>query len=178
MNTINKIVVVITFLVILLIILSVWYYAAHNFRMKIVNFENCRKAGYPILESYPQRCRMPDGTIFTQQIIVSPSDFSLKTSLKQGVKNPLVVSGQASGSWYFEAVFIGEIYDANGRLIGQGQMMAQKDWTTSELVPFVGTISFSNPQTNYGLLVFKNANPSGSPENQKQISFPLNFRGS
>jgi hypothetical protein len=36
----------------------------------ITSFEECVKAGYPILESYPRQCRTPDGRIF-----ISGTDF-------------------------------------------------------------------------------------------------------
>jgi len=34
----------------------------------ITNFEECKAAGYPIQESYPPRCQLPDGRTFTQDI--------------------------------------------------------------------------------------------------------------
>ncbi|HWR73519.1 MAG TPA: HEAT repeat domain-containing protein [Nitrospirota bacterium] len=33
---------------------------------EINGFEDCAKAGYPILESYPRRCKTPDGRMFTE----------------------------------------------------------------------------------------------------------------
>jgi flagellar basal body-associated protein FliL len=32
----------------------------------ITNFVECKAAGYPIRESCPQRCQLPDGRTFTQ----------------------------------------------------------------------------------------------------------------
>lgn len=34
----------------------------------INNFDDCAAAGYPILESYPERCRTPDGRTFVREI--------------------------------------------------------------------------------------------------------------
>lgn len=34
----------------------------------INNFEECVSAGYPIMESYPERCQTPDGRTFTRQV--------------------------------------------------------------------------------------------------------------
>ena len=34
----------------------------------ITNFEKCRDAGYPILESYPAQCKTPDGRTFVEVI--------------------------------------------------------------------------------------------------------------
>lgn len=34
---------------------------------KITNFEECAKAGYPVLETYPRQCKTPDGRKFTEK---------------------------------------------------------------------------------------------------------------
>lgn len=34
----------------------------------IANFEECAKAGYPVMESYPRQCRTPDNTFFVETI--------------------------------------------------------------------------------------------------------------
>lgn len=33
---------------------------------KVNSFEECQKAGFPILESYPRKCQTPDGRTFTE----------------------------------------------------------------------------------------------------------------
>lgn len=38
----------------------------------ITSFEDCKKAGYPVMESYPEQCRTPDGKVFVQ--IISPAN--------------------------------------------------------------------------------------------------------
>lgn len=34
----------------------------------ITSFEDCWDAGYPIMESYPEQCRTPDGQTFVREI--------------------------------------------------------------------------------------------------------------
>ena len=36
--------------------------------VNINSFEDCVKAGYPVLESYPEQCMAPDGTIFVRVV--------------------------------------------------------------------------------------------------------------
>ncbi len=36
---------------------------------EITSFEECAKAGYPILETYPRQCKTPDGRTFTDDVI-------------------------------------------------------------------------------------------------------------
>ena len=35
---------------------------------QINSFEECAVAGYPIMESYPEQCRTPDGRLFVREI--------------------------------------------------------------------------------------------------------------
>ena len=35
---------------------------------KITNFEECKNAGYPVMESYPEQCRVPNGELFVRSI--------------------------------------------------------------------------------------------------------------
>lgn len=37
-------------------------------RTPITSFDECRAAGYPVMESYPERCATPDGRTFTRDI--------------------------------------------------------------------------------------------------------------
>src|ERR1035437_3698542 len=59
------------------------------------------------------------------------------------VASPLQITGQAPGTWYFEASFPVKIYDANGQLLGNVPAQAQSDWMTENLVPFAATLTFS-----------------------------------
>ncbi len=36
---------------------------------KISNFEECVKAGYPVMESYPRQCTVPGGRFFVEQVV-------------------------------------------------------------------------------------------------------------
>jgi len=87
--------------------------------------------------------------------------------------SPLEITGQATGGWYFEAVFPIKLLDASGKEIAQAQAQAQSEWTTPELVPFKATLKFSVDKDQVGTLVIMNDNPSGLPENQKEFKVPV-----
>lgn len=59
---------VVFFIVLLLVGLGVWKYQQKSTVEQINSFEECAQAGYPILESYPEQCRTPDGKSFTRLI--------------------------------------------------------------------------------------------------------------
>lgn len=44
---------------------------------KVGNFQECAAAGYPVMESYPEQCRTPDGRTFVRQIPASSSPEAL-----------------------------------------------------------------------------------------------------
>lgn len=59
--------------IILLVVVLIFWKSQNNSNNQAINsFEECAKAGYPIMESYPEQCRTPDGKTFTRQISSQP----------------------------------------------------------------------------------------------------------
>ena len=55
--------------IILLVIGFFLWKSQSNSNIKVFNsFEDCAKAGYPIMESFPEQCRVPGGKTFTKQV--------------------------------------------------------------------------------------------------------------
>ncbi|MDO8518098.1 MAG: Gmad2 immunoglobulin-like domain-containing protein [bacterium] len=96
----------------------------------------------------------------------------------QTVKSPLTLSGQARGSWFFEASFPVVLQDQAGNTVANGVATAQGDWMTSEFVPFTATLTFvvaKNLSGAKGLLLLKKDNPSGLPEHDDALQVPVVF---
>jgi hypothetical protein len=91
------------------------------------------------------------------------------------VGNPLIITGQARGNWYFEASFPISVFDSSGEQIGSGVATAQGDWMTTEFVPFTAEIILSAPSGTAGTVVLHKDNPSGLPENDNSITIPVRF---
>ncbi len=92
------------------------------------------------------------------------------------VTSPLPVTGEARGTWYFEASFPVRIEDANGKMLGQVPAQAQGEWMTESFVPFVATLPFATSTTATGFLVLQKDNPSGLPEYDAEVRVPVRFR--
>lgn len=145
----------------------------------VTNFEECAKAGNPVMESYPRQCRH-EKTTYTEFIgnILDKSNFIELSSPRPNdiVKSPLLISGKARGTWFFEASFPIFITDWDGLIIGQGIATAKSDWMTEEFVPFEATITFTNPTYGEnGTLILKKDNPSGLPEHDDALEIPIKF---
>jgi hypothetical protein len=111
--------------------------------------------------------------------IVAPEKISIQNvNIKVGetVKSPLEISGEALGTWYFEASFPVKIYDANGKLLGSVPAQAQSDWETENFVPFKALLYFATSTTDSGTLVLEKDNPSGLPQNAGQYEIPVRFK--
>ena len=102
-------------------------------------------------------------------LVISPSPTDL-------VSSPLSVTGQAKGTWYFEASFPVRLLDADGNEIAVTPAQAQGDWMTEDFVPFTAVLEFEQPQTPTGTLVLQKDNPSGLPEYDDSISIPVLFQ--
>ncbi len=77
MNTSIKTTKLLGLLVILIIIagllLSLSSIARQQRVLSIGSFEDCALAGYPIMESYPEQCRTPDGRTFVNEKQIATS---------------------------------------------------------------------------------------------------------
>lgn len=91
------------------------------------------------------------------------------------IQSPLMAQGEARGHWFFEASFPIHLLDGNGKELTVGIAQAQKEWMTTEFVPFSTTMQFQKPQTETGTLVFKKDNPSGLPEHDDELRIPVLF---
>lgn len=57
-------------------LLGVVFFLRSRNTPQITSFEECAQAGYPIMESYPEQCRTPNGETFTRQL---PVESNLQT---------------------------------------------------------------------------------------------------
>ena len=44
------------------------------FKPQVSNFEECANAGYQVMESYPRRCKTPDGKVFTEEVDIDKEE--------------------------------------------------------------------------------------------------------
>ena len=176
----KKVVIIFITVLILLIGLSMIYYLGNGSNVTVTNFEECEKAGYLVLESYPAQCRTPDGKSFTQDIgnEFEVIDFISVSSPRPGqnITSPLTGTGQARGTWYFEAQFPVELVAENGEGLTSSIAEAEGEWMTEDFVPFSTTITFEKPSVLKGNLILKNANPSGLSENSEELTIPVRFK--
>lgn len=97
------------------------------------------------------------------------------------ISSPVVITGEARGTWYFEASFPIFLTDWDGKIIGQGIAEAQSDWMTADFVPFKATLTFdtaliSGQYSPSGTLILKKDNPSGLPENDDALEIPVRLK--
>lgn len=89
------------------------------------------------------------------------------------VGHAVVISGQARGTWYFEASFPASIEDAVGHVIDQAPAQAQADWMTEELVPFSVTLQIPPNYSGPAKIILRNDNPSGDPARDASVSYSV-----
>lgn len=93
------------------------------------------------------------------------------------ITSPLTFSGQARGTWFFEASFPVFLVNWDGLIIAQGIAQATEDWMTEEFVPFTGSLEFEMPDYgDNGALIFQKDNPSGLPEFDDALEIPILFK--
>jgi len=126
----------------------------------------------PSVSPAGSRTPTPTGTPFTlaNVRVTTPRPHAV-------INSPLIITGQVRGSWMFEASFPITLRDSTGKVLAQGVGMTSENWMTSNFVSFTSTLTFTKPtNTDTGTLVFHKDNPSGLPENDASVSFPIRFR--
>ncbi len=148
---------------------------------QIKSFEDCVDAGYPILESYPRQCNTPDGRNFVEDI-TPPITYvnSSKNLIEVELPYPGAVTGKefsvigkARGVWFFEASFPIELQDEEGNILYTAIAQAQEDWMTENFVPFTAEVKAPESYIGPAVLVFRKDNPSGEPQFDASMSFPI-----
>ncbi len=148
----------------------------------IKSFEDCAMAGFPVMESFPRQCRTPDGRLFAEEI-TPPITYKNTSKEKIVVDLPFPgavtgkefkVTGKAAG-WYFEGSFPVTVLDKNGKILFQGPAQAQGDWMTAEFVPFAIDVKITESYIGEATLLLEKDNPSGEPQFDASMSFPINI---
>lgn len=83
------------------------------------------------------------------------------------------IIGKARGYWFFEASFPVELRTLDGSILGGGVATAQGDWMTEDFVNFTAEMQTPSAFTGPAILILKKDNPSGLPEKDASISFPI-----
>lgn len=94
----------------------------------------------------------------------------------ENVISPVNVVGEARGSWFFEASFPIRLETNDGKVLANSYVTALSDWMTVNFVPFQGQLSYILTTSTSGKLILEADNPSGLPENSKQISIPVQIQ--
>lgn len=124
-----------------------------------------------------------------QEHVDSKSNFINVKSPQIGdeISSPLIISGRARGTWFFEGSFPITIVDWDGRIIKESYATAvlnpndpESTWMTEEFVPFYAEIPFEVGEdvlaTNTrGTIILKKANPSDLSENDDALEIPITF---
>jgi hypothetical protein len=109
-------------------------------------------------------------------------EIRLETPLiHQEIKSPLVIKGEARGTWFFEASFPVFLVDGDGRTIAQGVAQAKGDWMTENFVPFEAMLTFALEKEHAGrggVLLLKKDNPSGLPQYDEALEVPIVYASS
>lgn len=179
----NKIIIfLLVAVLILIIIFSTFLYLKSNkpiIESLATNFEECVNMGYPVLESFPRQCKVGN-VVFTEKIPEPPvykeKIRNISINANDVIKSPLTITGEARGTWFFEASFPIRLLDGNGNEIATTIAQAQSDWMTEEFVQFRATLEFKNPETETGKIVLEKDNPSGLSEFNEDISISIKFQ--
>jgi hypothetical protein len=143
----------------------------------VVDFEDCLKSGFPVVETYPRQCQDGAGRTFIEEIgnVLTKTNLinlSYPTPNSENM-SPLKITGQARGLWFFEASFPVKIQDLEGKTITSGIAQTKDDWMTDNFVNFEAELKFKVSTSTKAILVLEKDNPSGLEEKSDSLYLPI-----
>ena len=91
------------------------------------------------------------------------------------VGSPLTVTGQARGTWYFEASFPVRLYDVNMNELAVVPAQAQGEWMTEDFVPFHVMLPAFTTDGPLGYLFLEKHNASDEMSLSCSVVIPVQF---
>ncbi len=98
------------------------------------------------------------------------------------IASPLQISGEARGTWFFEADFPVVLTDWDGLIIAEHFATAQGEWMTEDFVPFSSELEFDSPYNEgdpdfmqRGWLILQRDNPTDDPAFDDAVEIPVWF---
>lgn len=83
------------------------------------------------------------------------------------------IIGKARGPWFFEGSFPVQLTTLDGNILGGSVATAEGEWMTNDFVNFTAEMQTPSAFIGPAILILKKDNPSGLPENDASISFPI-----
>lgn len=88
------------------------------------------------------------------------------------ISSPLIASGVADNTWYFEAVFPARLMAQDGTMIAEAPAIAASDWMASGSVPFNVEMAFTVEEETHATLVLEEDMP-GEGNEPRQVRIPV-----
>lgn len=171
------------FLAAIIMLALLWQAIENDKKGPATSFEECVAKGHPVMESYPRQCNDGEKT-FTEFVGNELEKIDLvrleSPRPNETISSPLIIRGEARGTWFFEASFPVTLVNWDGLIIAESFATAQSEWMTTDFVPFEAKIEFEfdpNTYSNRGFLILRKDNPSGLPEHDDALEIPIYFEG-
>lgn len=114
--------------------------------------------------------------IYIDQISFSDEENYIRADIEINQNQEILINGEATWPWYFEAIFGVEVIDENNNTLANTYVTANWEWMTEDYVPFHARFNYDNPETDYWYIIFKKANPSWLPENELEKRVRVKLR--
>ena len=100
----------------------------------ITNFDECAAAGYPIMESYPEQCAVPDGRTFVNERQTPPDGMTRNGCAVAGCSSQLCMSAEEAESGGVSTCEFRAEYACYRQALCEPQANGKCGWTeTTEL---------------------------------------------
>lgn len=126
----------------------------YNICSELNDFKWCQEIEKCIASTLSCLSFVDQGLVEEKVVIIQPLPNEL-------IHSPYEIRGMASGTWFFEADFEIRLVDLENNVLAKTIAIAQDDWMTTDLVPFLAELQFETDYQGPASLLFIKDNPTG-----------------
>ena len=89
------------------------------------------------------------------------------------ISSPLMISGAARGTWFFEGDFPVALYAEGGPILAESFGHSPEPWMTEEFIPFTAELTFDAPSGTHLQLELMLNNPADDEGFDRSIIIPV-----
>ncbi|TSD01583.1 MAG: Uncharacterized protein Greene07144_164 [Parcubacteria group bacterium Greene0714_4] len=166
-------------IIVCLFLIGVFLFVRRDKTVRVATFDECIKAGYAVIDSFPKRCLDNESIVHIEDVgnmVEMQNEIQINAPERNTVITAnLVILGKARKDWFVDGKISGSLVDTEGIVLGQFVAEAEKGNINKTLREFSGKMIWRLRDTDAlkGSIVLKKGKVTGTGS---EIRMPVFLR--
>lgn len=150
----------------------------------VLSFQDCERAGYPVMESFPRRCAVPNGQTYTEEIVVtnryvnaSVDDINVILPASNAVTGKkFTIVGEVQSVFLDTGTPFFVVYDTNDKIIARGELIVGQTVNALGFFAFEGVVDIQGGYVGEATIHVKKAIAKENPVPSHRVEVDVVIR--